>query len=116
MISSVSRSSSARQSVRGNVIFGGGQGHIDPGGLRSRPDETTFARTPALMRNLIPALTHTALLRSWTGLEANTPDGLPVIGTSAGHDGFIHAYRFSGHGFATGRGVGGAHCPRANPD
>lgn len=95
-----------RQSVRGNVIFGGGQGHIDPGGIRSHPDETTFARTPALMRNLIPALAHTALLRSWTGLEANTPDGLPVIGTSAGHDGFIHAYGFSGHGFATGPGLG----------
>lgn len=95
-----------RQSVRGNVIFGGGQGCIDPDGIRSRPDETTFARTPALMRALIPSLKYTALLRSWTGLEANTPDGLPVIGSSAGHDGFIHAFGFSGHGFAMGPGVG----------
>ncbi|MGV8953021.1 MAG: NAD(P)/FAD-dependent oxidoreductase [Cypionkella sp.] len=97
-----------RQSVRGNVIFGGGQGSIAPDGLRSRPDETTLEDTTRLMRQLIPSLAHVPLIRSWTGIEGNTPDGLPVIGQSGRNKGFFCAFGFSGHGFAMGPGVGEA--------
>ncbi|MGV8834423.1 MAG: NAD(P)/FAD-dependent oxidoreductase [Devosia sp.] len=97
-----------RQSVRGNIIFGGGQGDIAPDGLRSRPSETTLDDVPKLMRRLIPSLAHTPLIRSWTGIEGNTPDGLPVIGELARHSGFFCAFGFSGHGFAMGPGVGEA--------
>jgi len=95
-----------RQTVRGNVIFGGERGIIAPDGLRSRPSEVGFAKTPALMRQLIPALAHVPLIRSWTGIEGNTPDGLPVIGQCAARLGLLHACGFSGHGFQMGPGVG----------
>ncbi|MDT8857813.1 FAD-dependent oxidoreductase [Paracoccaceae bacterium Fryx2] len=95
-----------RQSVRGNVIFGGGRGSVHPDGLRSRPAEDVFERSPALVRALIPALAGVPLIRSWTGIEGNTPDGLPVIGESGGRAGLIHACGFSGHGFEMGPGVG----------
>jgi sarcosine oxidase subunit beta len=47
-----------------------------------------------------PALTDCKLAESWAGLEAFTPDDLPVIGPVPGVDGVLVAAGFSGHGFA----------------
>ena len=95
-----------RQSVRGNLIFGGGRGNIAPDGLRSRPGDTAFARTPALLARLLPGCARVPVIRSWTGIEGHTPDGLPVIGPSSLHAGLFHARGFCGHGFQMGLGVG----------
>jgi glycine/D-amino acid oxidase-like deaminating enzyme len=38
--------------------------------------------------------------RSWAGIEAFTPDDLPVLGPAPGVDGLLVAAGFSGHGFA----------------
>lgn len=95
-----------RQSVRGNIIFGGGRGKISADGWRSSPGETPFREVPAIMRRLIPDLGQALIIRSWTGIEGHTPDGLPVIGACPDQDGLFQAWGFSGHGFQMGPGVG----------
>ncbi|GGE12641.1 sarcosine oxidase subunit beta [Gemmobacter megaterium] len=95
-----------RQSVRGNLIFGGGHGIIAPDGRRSRPDSAVFSRTPALLQRLLPGCAGAAIIRSWTGIEAHMPDGLPMLGPSPSAAGLFHAWGFCGHGFQTGPGVG----------
>lgn len=53
-----------------------------------------------------PVLAGRALARGWAGLEAFTPDELPIIGPVPGIDGLLVATGFSGHGFALGPAVG----------
>lgn len=53
-----------------------------------------------------PALTGCKLAESWAGLEAFTPDELPVIGPLPGVEGVLVAAGFSGHGFALSPVVG----------
>jgi sarcosine oxidase subunit beta len=53
-----------------------------------------------------PPLTGRGLARSWIGLEAFTPDELPVIGPVPGVDGVLVAAGFSGHGFALSPAIG----------
>jgi sarcosine oxidase subunit beta len=47
-----------------------------------------------------------ALARSWAGLEAFTPDDLPVLGPVPGVGGLLVAAGFSGHGFALSPMIG----------
>jgi glycine/D-amino acid oxidase-like deaminating enzyme len=47
-----------------------------------------------------------SVARSWAGIEAFTPDDLPVIGAVPGVDGLLVAGGFSGHGFALVPAVG----------
>ena len=53
-----------------------------------------------------PATRAVPLARSWAGLEAFTPDGVPLIGPVPGIEGLIVAAGFCGHGFALSPGVG----------
>ena len=53
-----------------------------------------------------PPVATVGLARSWAGLEAFTPDGLPVIGPVPGVEGLLVAAGFSGHGFALSPAVG----------
>ena len=60
----------------------------------------------ATARTVYPPLSDRALARGWAGLEAFTPDGLPVIGPVPGLDGLVIAAGFSGHGCALAPAVG----------
>jgi len=71
-----------RQTLRGNLAYGGG-----PHEWLEENDGTTIARpsTP-LLRNLakrlaelFPKAAHARVIRSWSGIIENTPDGRPVI-------------------------------------
>jgi sarcosine oxidase subunit beta len=53
-----------------------------------------------------PALASVSILRTWTGLEGKTPDGIPYIGPSAAHPGLWHVFGFCGHGFQLAPAVG----------
>jgi sarcosine oxidase subunit beta len=44
--------------------------------------------------------------RAWAGLEAFTPDGIPLLGSVPGIDGLFVAAGFCGHGFALSPAVG----------
>lgn len=95
-----------RQIRRGNVIFGGGHGENDPSVPCSRalPDVGAAAMRRAL--DLIPALAGVQVIRSWSGIDGQMPDGIPVIGPSRTTKGLIHAFAFSGHGFMLGPAIG----------
>ena len=46
------------------------------------------------------------IIRSWTGVDGDTSDGVCIVGESETHPGLIHAFGFNGHGFLLGPGVG----------
>jgi sarcosine oxidase subunit beta len=53
-----------------------------------------------------PAAGAARLARSWAGLEAFTPDEIPLIGPVRGIEGLLVAAGFCGHGFALSPAVG----------
>lgn len=95
-----------RQIPRGNVIFGGGQGRANDGHTRSRPLPEIAARAAAEAVRIVPEIRHLNIIRTWTGVDGDTPDDSPVVGPSATTPGLFHAFGFSGHGFQLGPGVG----------
>jgi len=70
-----------RQSLRGNLVYGGGWHEWLP------PGDPGFSRsTTPMLRNLsrrlaelLPKAAHARVIRSWAGIIENTPDGRPVI-------------------------------------
>jgi sarcosine oxidase subunit beta len=55
---------------------------------------------------LLPALREALLIRTWSGVEGETPDGNPIIGASRTAPRLLHAFGFSGGGFLLAPGVG----------
>jgi len=95
-----------RQTLRGNILFGSGQGRASPDILRSRPLPETMQRGAQLAIDFIPGLAHVPIIRSWTGIDGDTADGVCIVGASETHPGLFHAFGFNGHGFLLGPGVG----------
>jgi sarcosine oxidase, subunit beta len=95
-----------RQIARGNVIFGGGRGAGDWADWRSRAKtETTLSALPKLV-DIVPGFAVAHVIRTWSGIDGETPDGIPVLGHSVTTPGLIHGFGFSGSGFQLGPGVG----------
>jgi len=95
-----------RQTLRGNILFGSGQGRATTDALRSRPLPETMRRGAEIAIDFIPALAHVPIIRSWTGVDGDTSDGVCVLGASETHPGLFHAFGFNGHGFLLGPAVG----------
>jgi len=95
-----------RQTLRGNILFGSGQGRATADALRSRPLPETMRRGAEIAIDFIPALAHVPIIRSWTGVDGDTSDGVCVLGASETHPGLFHAFGFNGHGFLLGPAVG----------
>ena len=95
-----------RQVERGNVVFGGGRGWGDVGLDRSRPLAAVSHNAMGLACEIVPALAGALVIRTWTGIDGETPDSLPVLGASRTTPNLLHAFGFSGHGFQLGPGVG----------
>jgi sarcosine oxidase subunit beta len=57
-------------------------------------------------RSVFPPVGGGGLARSWAGLEAFTPDDLPIVGPVPGIGGLLVAAGFSGHGFALSPMIG----------
>ena len=57
-------------------------------------------------RAVYPPLASRTVARSWAGIEAFTPDEIPLLGRVRGLDGLLVAAGFSGHGFALVPAVG----------
>lgn len=98
------RKLSLKQTAAGAVVIGGGfEGDIaadSTGPLRGTPRADLSVRNLANAVALFPILREARVARTWAGLEGITPDGLPCLGPSATLPGLIHAFGFSGHGFA----------------
>lgn len=95
-----------RQIPRGNVIFGGGRGVNEAARQRARPEPDSALASFQRAIEVAPALHHVQIIRTWTGIEGNMPDELPIIDLSRTTPGLIHAFGFSGHGFQLGPAVG----------
>jgi sarcosine oxidase subunit beta len=46
------------------------------------------------------------IIRTWSGIDGQMPDRIPVIGPSSTTPGLFHAFGFSGHGFQLGPAIG----------
>jgi sarcosine oxidase subunit beta len=95
-----------RQVRRGNVIFGGGRGIGDTVDLLARPDSEESLAGMMRTLDLVPGLAGAQLIRTWSGLDGEMPDHIPIIGPSDTTPGLIHAFGFSGHGFQLGPAIG----------
>lgn len=103
----IDRPLSFKQSAAGSLVIGGGiAGNAC---LRESTSFTVMDRMTASAAATIeafPALASMSILRTWTGLEGKTPDGIPYVGPSAAHSGLWHVFGFCGHGFQLGPAVG----------
>lgn len=95
----------ARQVARGNCVIGGGQGFaLDD--QRTRAGRHGLATLMQQTLELLPALRHAHIIRTWSGTEGYLPDRQPVLGPSATTPGLLHAFGFAGGGFQLGPAVG----------
>lgn len=105
----IDRPLSFKQSAVGSLVIGGG--------ISGKPcleEGTSFtimdrmASSAAATLEAFPVLAGVPVLRTWTGLEGATPDGVPYIGPSVKHKGLWHVFGFCGHGFQLAPAVGEA--------
>lgn len=100
VVSVVGRALSFKQASQGTLVIGGGlQGAADLDRERSTVNFRELAKGARAASDLFPAVRGVRIARCWTGIEAQTRDRLPVIGTSPHVAGLVHAFGFSGHGF-----------------
>lgn len=100
VVSVVGRPLSFKQTGQGTLVIGGGiQGRADISAQKSFVDFTGLAKAAQAVTELFQQTKPLRIVRAWTGMEAKTPDLLPVIGPSPQAPGVIHLFGFSGHGF-----------------
>lgn len=100
VIGTAGRALSFKQRENGTVMIGGGLfGAIDTDGESSKVDLGRLAENIESALALFPFMREARIIRSWTGVEGVTADGIPVLGRSARHDRLIHSFGYSAHGF-----------------
>jgi sarcosine oxidase, subunit beta len=109
VVGATGRKISFKQSDEGSVLIGGGhQGRPDLDNESYDLDMRNLGMGAAAAVALFPIMKDVKIVRSWAGLEAQTPDQIPVIGFSPSAPGLIHSFGYSGHGFQLGPIVGSA--------
>jgi sarcosine oxidase subunit beta len=71
-----------RQTLRGNLAYGGGPHEwieVEDGGTPRRPTTPLLRNLARRLVELFPKVAHVRMLRSWAGVVENTPDGRPVL-------------------------------------
>ena len=103
VVGAVGRPLSFKQSASGTVLIGGGQqGRADLDQEQSWVNVVNLARSAQTATDLFPQMRGVRIARSWCGIEAETPDRLPILDFSPTVPGLIHVFGFSGHGFQLG--------------
>jgi sarcosine oxidase subunit beta len=108
VIGAFGRRLSLKQLANGSYLIGGGwpaDVPDQPGNGWTLRDDSVDASLE-VARAVHPPTGRCALERGWAGLEAFTPDDLPVLGPVPGVDNALVAAGFSGHGFALSPVVG----------
>ncbi len=107
VLSAINRILSLKQLMDGAFLLGGGW----PGD--PTPDRRSYVLRPSSVQGnwktaceLLPIVSQQGIAHAWCGLEAQSFDDLPFIGTIPGLDGLTLALGFSGHGFAIAPAVG----------
>jgi sarcosine oxidase subunit beta len=71
-----------RQTLRGNLAFGGGPHEwieLGPDGPTARPTSPLTRNLARRVAELLPGAAQLRLIRAWAGVIENTPDGRPVL-------------------------------------
>lgn len=98
---------SFKQSAVGSLVIGGGiLGKPCLDGDTSFTIMDRMASSAAATVAAFPVLAGVPVVRTWTGLEGATHDGIPFIGPSRRHAGLWHVFGFCGHGFQLAPAVG----------
>jgi len=85
--------------------MGGGAGYeIDE--VRARVERGAIDGWCRQAIELLPALRHAHILRTWSGTEGYLPDRQPVLGPSRSMPGLFHGFGFAGAGFQIGPAAG----------
>jgi sarcosine oxidase subunit beta len=108
-VGATSRALSFKQTGSGTVVIGGGhQGRNDPAAETSAVLFGSLAGAARVATDLFPLMRNVRMVRSWCGIEARTPDQIPVIGESRTVPGLFHSFGYSGHGFQLAPAAGAA--------
>jgi sarcosine oxidase subunit beta len=102
------RKLSLKQLADGAFLIGGGWPALitdEAANVYEMLDDSVRA-SRATAGAVYPPVASAPLARSWAGLEAFTPDEIPVIGRVPGVEGLLVAAGFCGHGFALAPAVG----------
>ncbi|WP_182356419.1 NAD(P)/FAD-dependent oxidoreductase [Komagataeibacter europaeus] len=103
----IDRPLSFKQSAVGSLVIGGGiLGKPCPDRDMSFTVMDRMTQSAAATLEAFPALAHVPVLRTWTGLEGATPDGVPIIGPGTDTPDLWHVFGFCGHGFELAPAVG----------
>jgi sarcosine oxidase subunit beta len=103
VIGATGRALSFKQTAAGSVLVGGGQqGRADLDVERAWVNVRNLARSARTVAALFPQMRGVRIARSWCGIEAETPDAIPVIDISRVAPGIVHSFGYSGHGFQLG--------------
>ncbi|GBQ56258.1 NAD(P)/FAD-dependent oxidoreductase [Komagataeibacter swingsii] len=103
----IDRPLSFKQSAVGSLVIGGGiLGKPCPDQDMSFTVMDRMTQSAAATLEAFPALAHVPVLRTWTGLEGATPDGVPIIGPGTDTPDLWHVFGFCGHGFELAPAVG----------
>jgi sarcosine oxidase subunit beta len=94
-----------RQVARGNLVLGGGTG-LTLDADRARAERDGIATLAMQAVELLPALRHAHIIRTWGGTEGYLPDREPVLGPSRTTPGLYHGFGFAGAGFQIGPAAG----------
>lgn len=107
VVGAAGRKLSFKQMQNGTVVIGGA--HLAEHDMQRETTHIDMARLKTSAQTvmaLFPRMADVPIVRTWAGLEAFTPDHLPVIGASAIYPGLHHAFGFSAHGFQLSPAVG----------
>jgi sarcosine oxidase, subunit beta len=108
-VGATSKPLSFKQTEVGTVLIGGGLlGRADTATETSVLNFTNLARSAAVASSIFPLMRGVRMVRAWCGMEATTPDHLPVVGESPSCPGVIHSFGYSGHGFQLSPAAGAA--------
>ena len=80
--------------------------NLDPDNYDAEPDMRWSLRTSRRIASRIPAMEDATWVRSWSGVDGNTPDGHLILDQAPGIDGLYLAVGMSGTGFKIGPAVG----------
>jgi sarcosine oxidase, subunit beta len=108
VVSAFGRKLSFKQLDTGAYLIGGGWPAriIAEVGNGWELNQDSVRASLEVAREVYPNVAGAKLARGWAGLEAFTPDDLPVLGPVPGIDGLLVAAGFSGHGFALAPVIG----------
>jgi sarcosine oxidase subunit beta len=108
-VGTTSRPLSFKQTDAGTVLIGGGLlGRADPVAETSVVNFSNLALSARIATSIFPLTRGVRMVRAWCGMEATTPDELPVIGESPSCPGVFHSFGYSGHGFQLSPAAGAA--------